>query len=123
MIDGRIISIFVETWNEMSSDHVREDTINCGWCYQIALVFQRLYGGLLYTPGWNHAWVKIGDLHFDTEFLRGTSNPNFLCHLEASAMDEKEFIEVWSKRGNSGKVRMDIIDEVVRRYQEEAIAA
>lgn len=127
-IDARIIDIFITTWSDMdgkmpewmswqTSGGFRRSDINCGWCYQIAVVFKRIYGGEYVTPGYRHAWIRINGLDYDSDNLSGVPDLG-VKWSPGEVVNEEELCDIWGERGNTGEVRMDIVEEVVRRYDE-----
>jgi hypothetical protein len=67
-----------------------------------------------------HAWVKIGDKFYDSNFPLGVKN--YLDLRITSTQDlkqnltEEEFIMSW-RVGGSGPVQLDVIENTVRAYK------
>jgi hypothetical protein len=125
-VTDELVNLFVGTWNSSNSTdpylYVRRETINWGWCYQFAILMRRLHGKkakLCYDQG--HAWVKIGKKYYDSDRQDGVTRASQLGGARADHVDvsERELIKFWEGPGGgrSGKVRHDIIDEVVSAYK------
>lgn len=130
VIDGRLIQLFVENWNYRTSgyEHITINDINYGWCYQVAILLQKIYGGRLITPGSRHAWVRIKGVEYDSEHMSGGnisktyrrwSERQVQKNGLIAPMRREDFINLWSDIGNSGMVRMDIIDSTIDDYLTE----
>jgi hypothetical protein len=118
-IDKELIYLFLETWNEYTGDNLTYDRINYGWCYQLALVIHGIYGGELVTPGYSHAWVNIDGLDYDSENLRGGNIAKYYDEDDVMPYTRSHFIKVWSTRGNSGDVRLDVVKATINRYKQQ----
>lgn len=117
MISNELVDLFLEVWKEKEGHAPSKRKINYGWCYQFALVLYRVYGGELWSAEDDHAWIKVDGKHYDSEHLTGVVDPKKLSYCKPRIIGEKEFIEFWNDGGGSGKVRLEIIEEVVSRWK------
>jgi hypothetical protein len=123
MIDPRLPELFVRLWNKNLAEYeerVTVDNINNGWCYHMAIILQRIYGGEIVsnTDRIDHACIKIGDLCYDTDYPLG-------CKKLAEAFDRhgnefrdfKSYCQEWSAIGGSGPICMTFIEQVISSYK------
>jgi hypothetical protein len=118
-VTKELVELFVKTWNKRSDHEVSVETLNCGWCYQFAVLLKRLYGDKvsLYHDN-SHAWVKIGSKYYDSDHRSGVSQLGLISHFGFiyENISERQLIDHW-RHGNTGRVNGRIINEVIRLYR------
>jgi len=125
-IPKSIVDVFIRVWNEENysnpRDHLTEDYLNCGWCYQLAVVIKKIYGNKakFYTDyDGGHCWVKIGDYHYDSNNLRGSKESLSMSYSDNTsdgAVPLRTIIKTW-RGANSGPVQLKTIDKVVKEWK------
>lgn len=119
-IPYELVTTFIQIWNENSLYKVSESRINCGWCYQFALIIQSIYGGQLVTSKYHsdHCWVRINGYDYDSDNLTGS----LLKQKDEELMSIDETIEYWSGCGISGEVNEAVISLVILEYMNDKIS-
>ena len=121
VVPDLLVSLFVKVWNEHNSTWLvaSRPMINFGWCYQFAMLMRKLHGptAKLYCSS-GHAWVKIGNKHYDTDHPEGQDSAiitpyDTMLHED---MDEEAFTKLWS-RSDSGGIQFNVIDQVISLYR------
>lgn len=111
--------LFKEVWAEKTGEAVWD--INCGWCYQFALILGRLVGRKTkYISNNQHCWIEVDGVFYDSEHPNGTT--------DATKMDwngpwekpltAKQVREYWGYYGRSGPIRESVIRKVVAAYRK-----
>lgn len=99
LVVGRMVMIFLSNINQAVTTYfkISEEEINWGWCFWWAYIAYKLHGGTLCSArGGSHAFVKIGDLFYDSDNHQGCKNYRsliFECELDCDS--EKDFLERW----------------------------
>jgi len=117
VIDPNLVETFVTVWNKRNNSSIGVSSINCGWCYQFAVVIVAIYGGEFMTPGWYHAWVKVDGLNYDSANLKGTTDENMQA---GKVVSYEKLKEIWDERGSSGPIQEDTLLEVIETYLKVA---
>jgi hypothetical protein len=123
-VPSKLISLFIKMWNEDNAGWmtVSKDTINDGWCYQVAVLLKRFNSDneVKLCSDHGHAWVKIGDKYYDSATPNGTKSIKKLaCDRWGDLridIPEEELIDQW-KHSNTGVVQTHLIDKVIAAYR------
>lgn len=123
-IPKSLVDTFVRVWNETNGGnwYVEADDINCGWCYQFAIVVKRTLNvdvDIYSDTDGGHCWVKIDGYYYDSEHLKGTRNIlSFSCSDDyVGPISVRRTQEIWH-RANSGPVQLKTINKVVREWKQ-----
>jgi hypothetical protein len=121
-IPKSLVDTFVRVWNEDNNYKVCEEYINCGWCYQFAIVIKRALNCKvdLYTDyDGGHCWVKIGNYFYDSEHLNGTKH-NLTMSTYGNdwkgPVAERTIQRLWAG-ANSGPVQIYTINRVIAEWK------
>src|SRR5271165_6624695 len=107
-IPKSLVDTFVRVWNESNGGnwYVDADDINCGWCYQFAIVIKRALDievNIYSDTDGGHCWVKIGEYYYDSENLKGTKHAPTFNEKYLGPISVRRTQEIWC-RANSGPV-------------------
>ena len=121
-IPKSLVDTFCRVWYENNEDYIDKDDINCGWCYQFAVLVKRALNVKveLYTDlDGGHCWVKIGNYFYDSDHLNGVAG-----HLSMSSygdnwkgpVSERTIQRIWYG-ANSGPVQLRTINKVIKEWK------